>query len=83
MDNAIGTFFIELAKKDIRRWFINLPDEDLAYFPEGTDHFNDYVEAVGWAQDDDPYHGGMSSPGRVIGHRYLCFFSANRCQSMP
>ncbi|TWB63442.1 tRNA-splicing ligase RtcB [Nitrospirillum viridazoti] len=49
--NAIGTFFIELAKKDMRRWFINLPDEDLAYFPEGTDHFNDYVEAVGWAQD--------------------------------
>ncbi|SNS15684.1 MULTISPECIES: RtcB family protein [unclassified Azospirillum] len=49
--NAIGTFFIELAKKDMRRWFINLPDEDLAYFPEGSDHFDDYVEAVGWAQD--------------------------------
>ena len=49
--NAIGTFFIELAKQDMRRWFINLPDEDLAYFPEGTDHFDDYVEAVGWAQD--------------------------------
>jgi tRNA-splicing ligase RtcB len=49
--NAIGTFFIELAKKDMRKWHINLPDEDLAYFPEGTDHFDDYVEAVGWAQD--------------------------------
>ncbi len=49
--NAIGTFFIELAKQDMRKWFINLPDEDLAYFPEGTDHFDDYVEAVGWAQD--------------------------------
>jgi len=49
--NAIGAFFIELAKQDMRKWFINLPDEDLAYFPEGTDHFNDYVEAVGWAQD--------------------------------
>ena len=49
--NAIGTFFIELAKQDLRKWFINLPDEDLAYFPEGTDHFDDYVEAVGWAQD--------------------------------
>ena len=49
--NAIGTFFIELAKKDMRKWFINLPDENLAYFPEGTDHFDDYVEAVGWAQD--------------------------------
>lgn len=49
--NAIGSFFIELAKKDMRKWHINLPDEDLAYFPEGTDHFDDYVEAVGWAQD--------------------------------
>jgi tRNA-splicing ligase RtcB len=49
--NAIGTFFIELAKKDMRKWHINLPDENLAYFPEGTDHFDDYVEAVGWAQD--------------------------------
>lgn len=49
--NAIGGFFIELAKQDMRKWFINLPDEDLAYFLEGTDHFNDYVEAVGWAQD--------------------------------
>lgn len=49
--NAIGTFFIELAKQDMRKWHINLPDQDLAYFPEGTAHFDDYVEAVGWAQD--------------------------------
>lgn len=49
--NAIGSFFIELAKQDMRKWHINLPDENLAYFPEGTDHFDDYVEAVGWAQD--------------------------------
>jgi tRNA-splicing ligase RtcB len=49
--NAIGSFFIDLAKEDMRKWFINLPDQDLAYFPEGTDHFHDYVEAVGWAQD--------------------------------
>lgn len=48
--NAIGTHFIELAKKDMRRWMINLPDENLAYLPEGTDHFDDYVFAVEWAQ---------------------------------
>ena len=48
--NRIGTHFIELAKKDMRSWFMNLPDRDLAYFPEGTEHFDDYVEAVGWAQ---------------------------------
>lgn len=49
--NAIGTYFIERAKADMRRFFINLPDEDLAYFPEGTSHFDDYVEAVEWAQN--------------------------------
>ena len=49
--NRIGRYFIELAKKDMEKWFINIPDKDLAYFPEGTDHFNDYVEAVEWAQD--------------------------------
>ncbi len=48
--NAIGTLFIEKAKEDMRRHFINLPDQDLAYFAEGTEHFDDYVEAVGWAQ---------------------------------
>ena len=48
--NAIGTHFIELAKQDMRTHFINLPDQDLAYLAEGTHHYNDYVEAVGWAQ---------------------------------
>jgi tRNA-splicing ligase RtcB len=49
--NRIGTYFIDLAKEEMRRHFINLPDADLAYLPEGTVHFDDYVEAVGWAQD--------------------------------
>jgi tRNA-splicing ligase RtcB (3'-phosphate/5'-hydroxy nucleic acid ligase) len=49
--NAIGTYFIELARQDMRSQAINLPDRDLAYFPEGTKHFEDYVKAVGWAQD--------------------------------
>ena len=49
--NRIGTHFIELAKKDMARFYINLPDQDLAYFPEGTEHFNDYVQAVHWAQE--------------------------------
>ncbi|MBY0550434.1 MAG: RtcB family protein [Candidatus Obscuribacterales bacterium] len=48
--NRVGSYFIELAKEDMQRWFINLPDQDLAYFPEGTQHFDDYVEAVSWAQ---------------------------------
>ena len=49
--NAIGSYFIELAKKDSMKNSVHLPDADLAYFPEGAKHFHDYVEAVGWAQD--------------------------------
>ena len=49
--NKIGSHFIAQAKKDMERWFINLPDKDLAYIPEGSEHFRAYVEAVGWAQD--------------------------------
>lgn len=49
--NRIGSYFIELAKRDMEKWFIHLPDKDLAYFPEGTEHFSDYLQAVGWAQD--------------------------------
>lgn len=49
--NAIGTYFIDRAKQHMRRWFVNLPDADLAYLPEGTQDFDDYVEAVGWAQN--------------------------------
>lgn len=49
--NKIGTYFIELAKEDMRRFFINLPDKDLAYLPEGTEHFDDYFAAILWAQN--------------------------------
>ena len=48
--NRFGTYFIERAKHEMRRWHINLPDQDLAYFPEGTDGFIHYVRAVSWAQ---------------------------------
>ena len=49
--NRIGRYFIELAKEDMRRYIVNLPDADLAYFPEGTEHFSDYINAVEWAQE--------------------------------
>ncbi len=48
--NAIGTHFIELAKKDAELHQRNLPDQDLAYFEEGARYFGDYVRGVGWAQ---------------------------------
>ncbi|CAM3520513.1 MULTISPECIES: RtcB family protein [Delftia] len=48
--NAIGTHFIELAKKDAELHQRNLPDKDLAYFEEGARYFGDYVRGVSWAQ---------------------------------
>ena len=49
--NAIADYFIKLARADMERWMIQLPDRDFAYFPEGSEYFADYVEAVHWAQD--------------------------------
>ena len=49
--NAIGNLFIELAQADMRQHIADLPHRDLAYFREGSEHFDDYVAAVGWAQD--------------------------------
>ncbi|MBA2542460.1 MAG: RtcB family protein [Deltaproteobacteria bacterium] len=48
--NRIGSYFIERAKAEMRRWMINLPDQDLAYLPQGSDLFDDYLHAVQWAQ---------------------------------
>lgn len=51
--NKIGQYFIEQAKKEMERYFIGsyLPDQDLSYLVENTEIFDDYVDAVDWAQD--------------------------------
>lgn len=48
--NKIGQSYIEKAKEDMRRYFINLPDQNLAYLVEGSEHYDKYVAAVDWAQ---------------------------------
>ena len=57
--NVFGRYFIEAARKDVKRHHINLPDRDLAYFSEGSELFDDYVEAVDWAQDYALLNRGM------------------------
>ena len=49
--NRIGSYFIEQAKKDMERYFIQLPDKDLAYIPEKSPMFREYTLSVAWAQD--------------------------------
>lgn len=51
LGNMIGTYFIELAKKEAQQRFGHVPDKDLSYFAQGSNSFNDYVEAVEWAQN--------------------------------
>ena len=49
--NRLGTYFIEQAKAEMERWHIKLADDNLAYLPEGIELFEDYWQAVSWAQD--------------------------------
>lgn len=51
--NKIGMYFIEKAKEEMEKYHIidHLPDQDLAYLVENTVVFDDYVEAVSWAQE--------------------------------
>jgi tRNA-splicing ligase RtcB len=51
LGNRFGTVFIERAREDMRAHARNLPDEDLAYFEEGTENFAEYLEAVTFAQE--------------------------------
>lgn len=48
--NKLGRYFIELAKKDMEKYFIHLPDRDLAYLVEGSENFDDYIDAMLWVQ---------------------------------
>lgn len=48
--NAIGTYFIELAQKEMQERLDTLPSRDLAWFEEGSEYFEDYLKAVSWAQ---------------------------------
>ncbi len=49
--NAIGRYFIELAQKDMEAQKVHLPNKDLAYLQEGGQYYQDYVDAVSWAQE--------------------------------
>ncbi len=49
--NVIGRYFIERARREMERQDTRLPDRDLAWLAEGTPVFDEYVEAVHWAQD--------------------------------
>lgn len=47
----LADIHINGAKDLMKRYFIDLPDPDLAYLVEGTDEFNAYIEDMHWAQN--------------------------------
>jgi tRNA-splicing ligase RtcB len=49
--NTIGEVAISTARRLAERADAHLPDRDLAWLDEGTREFDEYVAALGWAQD--------------------------------
>ncbi len=76
--NAIGSYFITKAKEEMQRWFIELPDKDLAYLPYSSPLFGDYWEAVTWAQRfakmnrDKMMQAVIESTSKVLGIPFQC-----------
>lgn len=50
MGNKIGSYFTDVAKKLCEKWFIDLPNKDLAYLPQDSAEFKAYKNAVKLAQ---------------------------------
>ena len=48
--NKIAQHHIKVAKAEMERWWIALPDPDLAYLVEGTPQFHRYIAELRWAQ---------------------------------
>lgn len=48
--NAIATHHIKVAQQQMKKWYINLEDPDLAYLVEGTPEFDLYIKDLNWAQ---------------------------------
>jgi len=48
--NKIGSYFTELAKRQMESYFIKLREPDLAYFPHGVPEYARYIRALKWAQ---------------------------------
>ena len=72
----IGMYFTKLAQADMKSYYIDLPDRDLAYLPTSTQACRDYLMAVQWAQGFakanrqlmmDAVKGAVR---KVVGHRF-------------
>ena len=48
--NKLAMAHIKVAQYLCKKWFVSLPDPDLAYLPEATPEFGAYIQDLNWAQ---------------------------------
>jgi tRNA-splicing ligase RtcB len=48
--NKIGNHYIKVAQRVMAKRSVSLPDRDLAYLPDDTDEFHQYLKDLRWAQ---------------------------------
>jgi len=70
--NRLGQHFIKEAKKDMERFFINLPDKDLSYLTQGSEVFDSYIEALHYAQEY-AYYNRQIMMDQILGVFYHHF----------
>jgi tRNA-splicing ligase RtcB (3'-phosphate/5'-hydroxy nucleic acid ligase) len=78
----IGSLFTEMAKSLMATFFVDLPDPDLAYLPEGTTEFDDYIEAVRWAQKYAEANRAVMMEGALRGIYFGTLLGAERVSEL-
>lgn len=64
--NKLAVRHIKIAQALCKKWWISLPDPDLAYLPEGTEEFWQYIRDLRWAQ-----HFALLNREEMM-HRVIC-----------
>ena len=80
--NRLADHHIKIAKTLMEKWYIDLPDADLAYLVEDTPEFDDYMTDLGWAQDFARLNRDemMERILRILRHRFGEFEELERIQ---
>ena len=80
--NRLADHHIKIAKALMEKWYIDLPDADLAYLVEDTQEFDDYMTDLGWAQDFARLNRDemMERILRILRHRFGEFEELDRIQ---
>jgi tRNA-splicing ligase RtcB len=80
--NRLAGYHIKIAKALMEKWYINLPDSDLAYLVEDTPEFDEYLTDLLWAQDFAKLNREemIERILRILQHRFGEFDEVERIQ---